>query len=154
MNDASDLDPDQRSPSAPPDRLAIWYSQGLSDGLGDRLLMFDNTGAPSLELLRVRPELAARPEFEAALRQRVHRLRAFAHPSFALVRRVDHLEGNAALALVSNRNCSRIRARRRSPSSSYGNCRRRWPRCTPKARASRTGRLVRTGSSSRPSVSW
>ena len=102
MNDASDLAPDQRSPSAPPDRLAIWYSQGLSDGLGDRLLMFDNTGAPSLELLRFRPELAARPEFEAALRQRVHRLRAFAHPSFALVRRVDHLEGDAALALVSN----------------------------------------------------
>ena len=64
--------------------------------------MFDNTGAPSLELLRFRPELAVRPEFEAALRQRVHRLRAFAHPSFAVVRRVDHLEGNAALALVSN----------------------------------------------------
>jgi serine/threonine protein kinase len=64
--------------------------------------MFDNSGAPSLELLRFRPDLGSRPEFEAALRQRVHRLRNFAHPSFACVRRVDHLEGHAALALVSN----------------------------------------------------
>ena len=41
--------------------LASWYTQGLSDGLGDRLLMFDNTNAPSWELLRFRPEFAAAP---------------------------------------------------------------------------------------------
>ena len=36
--------------------LASWYTPGRSDGFGDRLLMFDNTDAISLELLRFRPE--------------------------------------------------------------------------------------------------
>ncbi|HWW82774.1 MAG TPA: hypothetical protein VNZ26_04180, partial [Vicinamibacterales bacterium] len=54
--------------------LASWYAQGRSDGIGDRLLMFDNTSAASLELLRFRPEFAAAPGFESALRERVARL--------------------------------------------------------------------------------
>ena len=49
--------------------LASWYTAGRSDGFGDRLLMFDNTGAASLELLRFRPELAADAGFEDLLRQ-------------------------------------------------------------------------------------
>ena len=44
--------------------LASWYTQGTSDGLGDRLLMFDNTSAASLELLRFRSDLAETPGFE------------------------------------------------------------------------------------------
>lgn len=74
----------------------------MSDNLGDRLLMFDNSGAPSLELLRFRPELAEAPGFEAALREQVQRLAAFQHPAFASVRSVERLEPDDDLALVSN----------------------------------------------------
>lgn len=87
------------SPATP---LASWYAQGMSDGLGDRLLMFDNTGGPSLELLRFRPDLAHNPEFEAALREQVQRLAFFQHPAFARVRSVKRLEPGGDLALVSN----------------------------------------------------
>jgi hypothetical protein len=95
--------PDDGSESSPPQKpLASWYAQGLSDGLGDRLLMFDNSSAPSLELLRVRPELASTPGFEEALRERVQRLSRFRHPSFARVRAVEHLEPDEGLAVISN----------------------------------------------------
>jgi len=82
-----------------PRTVASWYTEGRSDGVGDRLLMFDNSGATSLELLRFRPELAAAAGFEDALRDRVAMLRGFAHPSFPRVRAVEQLEGG--LALVS-----------------------------------------------------
>src|SRR5438093_3419187 len=80
--------------------VASWYTEGVSDGVGDRLLMFDNSGTTSLELLRFRPELVAVPGFEDALRARVADLRAFAHPAFPQIRALEHLEGGG-LALVS-----------------------------------------------------
>jgi hypothetical protein len=83
-----------------PPQLASWYTEGVSDGVGDRLLMFDNSGNTSLELLRFRPELAAVPGFEEALRERVAVLQAFTHPAFPQIRAVEHLEGGG-LALVS-----------------------------------------------------
>ena len=89
-------------PSSSSKPLASWYTQGLSDGLGDRLLMFDNTGAPSLELLRFRPDIGQVPGFETALRDQVHRLRRFRHPAFAAVRSVQRLEPDDDLALISN----------------------------------------------------
>jgi hypothetical protein len=89
-------------PPSLPKPLASWYAQGLSDGLGDRLLMFDNSDAPSLELLRFRPELAQVPGFETALRDQVHRLDRFRHPAFARVRSVQRLEPDDDLALISN----------------------------------------------------
>src|SRR6266542_5306542 len=85
--------------SRPP--LASWYTEGSSDGIGDRLLMFDNAGTPSLELLRFRPQLAAVIGFEDALRQRVDRLQQFVHPAFPTVRAVDQLDDRGSLALVS-----------------------------------------------------
>src|SRR5436190_2368177 len=81
--------------------IASWYTQGLSDGLGDRLLMFDNTEAASLELLRLRPALANTPGFERTLRDAVQRLASFKHPAFAQARSVQRLEGEDALALIS-----------------------------------------------------
>jgi hypothetical protein len=106
MNSAHDLlvhSPDRAAspPHSTPNPLASWYTPGLSDALGDRLLMFDNTDAASLELLRFRPELASFPGFERALRGRVAQLSRFAHPSFARVRAVERLEGDEGLALVS-----------------------------------------------------
>jgi hypothetical protein len=83
-----------------PPQLASWYTEGVSDGVGDRLLMFDNSGNTSLELLRFRPELVAVPGFEEALRERIAALQAFPHPAFPQVRAVEHLEGGG-LALVS-----------------------------------------------------
>jgi hypothetical protein len=78
---------------APPaSGLASWYTPGRSDGFGDRLLMFDNTDAISLELLRFRRELAHSSGFEDALHDRVDQLAHFRHPSFPLVRAVVHLE--------------------------------------------------------------
>ncbi len=88
-----------RRPS-PPSGIASWYTDGVSDGLGDRLLMFDNTEAESLELLRFRPELAAADGFERALRASVRRLAAFRHPAFSPARAVERLEDDR-LALVS-----------------------------------------------------
>ncbi len=85
-----------------PKPLASWYAQGLSDGLGDRLLMFDNTGAPSLELLRFRPDVGQVPGFETALREQVDRLGQFQHPAFAPARSVQRLEPDDDLALISN----------------------------------------------------
>src|SRR6185295_8958480 len=83
-----------------PRSLASWYTEGVSDGVGDRLLMFDNSGTTSLELLRFRPDLVAVSGFEDALRDRVAALHAFSHPAFPQVRSVEHLEGGG-LALVS-----------------------------------------------------
>src|SRR5262245_43843377 len=80
--------------------LASWYTPGRSDGFGDRLLMFDNTDAISLELLRLRRDLAATAGFEHALRDRVELLTRFRHPSFPLVRAVVHLD-DQDLTLVS-----------------------------------------------------
>jgi hypothetical protein len=84
-----------------PQHLATWYAQGYSDGLGDRLLMFDNTSAPSWEILRFRPTLAFLSRFEAALRERVERLASFHHPTFPVVRPVQELGHEDGLAVVS-----------------------------------------------------
>jgi PEGA domain-containing protein len=84
-----------------PRPLASWYAEGSSDGVGDRLLMFDNSGTPSLELLRFRRDLAAAPGFEDALRARVDRLQGFTHPAFPRVRAVEHLDAGGDLTLVS-----------------------------------------------------
>jgi hypothetical protein len=94
--------PKDPPPPAAPKPLASWYAQGLSDGLGDRLLMFDNSSAPSLELLRLNPALADIPGFEAALREQVRRLDGFRHPAFARIRAVQRLEPDDDLALISN----------------------------------------------------
>ena len=63
--------------------------------------MFDNTNAPSWELLRFRPEFAAAIGFEAALRERVERLCLFRHASFTTVRSVEELGSGDGLALVA-----------------------------------------------------
>jgi PEGA domain len=92
-------------PSAPASdggkRLATWYAQGHSDGLGDRLLMFDNTTAPSWEILRFKTSLARDPKFETALRHRVERLSTFQHPAFPVVRPITELGHEDGLAVVS-----------------------------------------------------
>ena len=63
MTTARDLIVDQSAAMAESgNRLTTWYAQGHSDGLGDRLLMFDNTTAPSWELLRFNPSLARDPQ--------------------------------------------------------------------------------------------
>jgi PEGA domain len=94
---------DDAAASAParPGR-ASWYTPGLSDALGDRLLMFDNSTASPLELLRFKRELSSVAAFEAALRDRVERLVRFSHPSFGRVRAVKRLDEHEDLALVSN----------------------------------------------------
>lgn len=85
--------------SPPGTGLASWYTPGRSDGFGDRLLMFDNTDAVSLELLRFRRELVT-TGFENALRDRVEHLAQFRHRSFPLVRAAVHLD-DQDLTLVS-----------------------------------------------------
>jgi hypothetical protein len=62
--------------------------------------MFDNSGTPSLELLRFRPEFGGANGFEDALRERVDALRAFDHPAFSQVRAVERLD-SGDLVLVS-----------------------------------------------------
>jgi hypothetical protein len=84
----------------PPKPVASWYTEGFCDGLGDRLLMFDNGGTPSLELLRFRGSFASAPGFEHALAERVDLLSGFEHRAFAQIRAVERLE-NGDLVLVS-----------------------------------------------------
>jgi hypothetical protein len=87
------------SPGRPP--LSSWYTQGHADGLGDRLLMFDNQTTGPLELLRVRPDFACAADFETRLRGRLDRLTGFSHPGFAQARAVDHLDNGEGLTVVS-----------------------------------------------------
>jgi hypothetical protein len=90
------------SQQAPKGSLASWYLPGLSDGLGDRLLMFDNTGSASLELLRFKKEFSDKPGFETAVRERIRQLEKFTHPSVARVRALKWLADNDGLALISD----------------------------------------------------
>jgi PEGA domain-containing protein len=85
-----------------PQRHASWYAQGRSDAFGDRLLMFDNSRGPSLELLRFSQRISGSPDFEAALRERVDLLSQFRHDAFAKVRAVEMLAPQQDLTLVSN----------------------------------------------------
>src|SRR5690242_13619473 len=87
------------SPARAP--LSSWYTQGHSDGLGDRLLMFDNQATGPLELLRVRPDFAFAPEFETRLRGRLDRLADFTHSGFAPARAIEHLDNGEGLTVVS-----------------------------------------------------
>ncbi len=99
---ARDLIVDQFAPMVESGtRLTTWYAQGHADGFGDRLLMFDNTSAPSWEILRLKPALAREPRFEMALRQRIELLGSFQHPAFPLVRSIKELGQEHGLAVVS-----------------------------------------------------
>lgn len=102
MTMARDLIVDQFAPMVESGtRLTTWYAQGHTDGFGDRLLMFDNTSAPSWEILRFRQALAQEPKFESGLRQQVERLASFQHPAFPLVRSIKELGQEHGLAVVS-----------------------------------------------------
>ena len=83
------------------DGVASWYTPGLVDGFGDRLLMFDNTETESLELLRFYPSLTAIDGFEDALHERVRQVGRIPDHAFPLIVAVERLEGDGALALVS-----------------------------------------------------
>jgi hypothetical protein len=73
------------------------------DGLGYRVLGFDKKTGDRLEMLRVRPQFAGQPNFEATLRNRIQRLSEFRGAGFARVRQIDKLTGQAAgIAIVSN----------------------------------------------------
>jgi hypothetical protein len=101
MITAQDLFPDQSAEAGSDKRLTTWYAQGQTDGLGDRLLMFDNTNAPSWEILRFKPALARDAGFEAALRERIEALATFQHEAFPLVRPIKRLGHDDGLAVVS-----------------------------------------------------
>jgi len=102
MSVSHDLIIDQLSPELGGEpHLATWYTQGHSDGLGDRLLMFDNTSAPSWEILRFKPALARDARFEAGLRGQMEQLASFHHPAFPLVRPLNGLGHEDGLAVVS-----------------------------------------------------
>ena len=72
-----------------------------------RILILDDRGTPTLELLRFRRTLTTFPGFEVALRRRVERLRHFRHPSFARTPAVEYLGQERSLALLSNHTAGR-----------------------------------------------
>jgi hypothetical protein len=82
--------------------LAGRHVPGLSDEVGDRVVILDDRQSPSLELLRFRQTLTAMPGFEVALRRRVERLRQFRHRSFEMPPAVEYLSGDRGLVLLSN----------------------------------------------------
>lgn len=90
----------------PTDRAAVSQVStpvpGFEDGLGLRRQTIDAAGE-AIELLCLRPELAAVPSFEFALRERVARLAGFRHAFYGRVRSVERLsDGTSALAVVSD----------------------------------------------------
>jgi len=74
----------------------------FSDGLGVRVCLAEK-GGEQIEMLRLAPEFASAPEFEAALRERVSRLANFRHAYYSRVRRVERLDGGTGLGVVSER---------------------------------------------------
>jgi hypothetical protein len=74
---------------------------GLSDEIGDRVLILDERNAPSLELLRFRRTLTTFPGFEVALRRRTERLRQFHHRAFGATPAVEYLGEDRGLVLLS-----------------------------------------------------
>ena len=75
----------------------------FSDGVGERVIAVDDASGELLQILRVRPELAALPAFELALRERTARLANFRHTYYARIRRVDRApQPEAGLAIVSD----------------------------------------------------
>ena len=103
MNPVPNLTPDSPRPPDNSARGPRRYTLGFTDGLGDRLLTFDNSTGVSLELLRFRPEFGDAPGFEATLRQRVEELSHLHHPALSVVRDVETVdtEVNSGLAVVS-----------------------------------------------------
>ena len=83
------------------DSMSSRQAPGLSDELGERLLISEN-GAPAFEILRFRQAFTAMPGFEVALRRRVERLRHIKHPAFTRVRGVDYVRGGLGLVLLSS----------------------------------------------------
>lgn len=74
----------------------------FQDGFGERRRGQDPSGA-ELDLLCVRKDLANVPSFEFALRERVNRLSAFRHPSYARVRAIERSSAaEDSLVIVSD----------------------------------------------------
>ncbi len=78
------------------------YAPGLSDEIGDRVLILDERRTPTFEILRFRQTLTTSPGFEVALRRRVERLRYFRHPAFAETPAVEYVGQDRRLGLLSN----------------------------------------------------
>lgn len=102
MNAASEIVTDGQPRVEGSDPRGRRYTPGLSDGLGERVLLFDPETSSSYELLRFRREFTDTPGFEAALRASVDELLRFHHPSFADVSSVEHLGPGEGIALVSH----------------------------------------------------
>ena len=81
--------------------LTSRHVPGRSDELGDRVVILDERGSPSLELLRFHRTLTIIPGFEVSLRRRLERLRQFKHPAFATTPAVEYLGEDRGLALLS-----------------------------------------------------
>jgi len=88
-------------------RADLPSTPSFSDGLGDRLLMFDHGTATSLEVLRFKQEFSDSPAFRAALSARVEKLSSLRHPGIATVRRVGGLNQGERLTLVSKHTAGR-----------------------------------------------
>ena len=73
----------------------------FEDGLGHRHQSVAGAGE-LFEILTLRPELAAAPSFDFALRERVARLAAFQHDNFARIRSVERVEPASTLAIVAD----------------------------------------------------
>ena len=93
------------------------HTTGLSDGLGDRSLVFDSASGTSLEVLRFKKEFDT-PAFEAALRARVTELSGLRHASLAAIRSVERRPGDGLCLVskhVSGRRVSELADKARGP---------------------------------------
>ena len=95
------------------------YAPGPIDEIGDRILILDERGTPTSELLCFRQTLTTSAGFEVALRRRVERLRHFRHAAFTTAPTVEYVGQDRRLALLSDhtpgRRLSEVLAHARDP---------------------------------------
>ncbi len=89
--------------SRPTGRLdgASLSAQATSDGFGERVLLFDDLGTPTWEVLRLRQDFAGAPGVRDALRTRLEQCKGLSGPAFAAAKIVEEPGAEGGVLLMS-----------------------------------------------------
>ena len=103
MSTAPATETTQDTPSIPDrsNRPAPRFTAGHADGLGERVMMFDDAAGTSLELLRFKREISDSPAFESALQSRIEALASVSHPSISVIKSAERRGATNDLTLIS-----------------------------------------------------
>ena len=94
--------PSAPAPSTPESARPRPRLPSFSDGIGDRVLVFDQKTNAWMELLRFKREFSHARGFFNALKDRIQELQTLNHDGLSKARSIEWLAGGEGLALVSN----------------------------------------------------